>query len=187
MAGDSPTFVPTRLKLPEIVELLVTHFESTKEHARSHLERAVYDGSLRDIKTLYPDGMEIETEIRAWQEIDWDEGIVMIEPSWAGSPPEMLPVYPMFGREEVCNHFHIDVDQKRTANRRRGGRPAQYDWDAFWIEVCRRLYENGPPKTQSQLVDEMLNWFIDRGDENIDQRTIQKKIAKLLKVLSIEK
>ena len=187
MAGNSPTFVPARLTLLDVVELLVTHFETTKEQARSHLERAVYDGSLRDIKTLYPDGMEIETEIPAWQEIDWDDGIVMIEPSWTGSPPEMLPVYPMFGREEVCNHFDIDIDQKKTATQRRGGRPARYDWDEFWVEVCRRLYENSPPKTQSQLAGEMLSWFIDRGDENIDQRTIEKKIAPLLKVLNLNK
>ena len=187
MANDSQTFVPTRLTLFEVVELLVTHFESTKEHARSLLERAVYDGSLRDIKTLYPDGMEIETEVSAWHEIDWDESIVMIEPSWAGSPPEMLPVYPMFGREEVCNHFHIDIDQKKSATQRRGGRPAQYDWDKFWVEVCRRIYEDGVPETQAELADKMLSWFIDRGDENIDQRTIEKKIAPLLKVLRLNK
>ena len=36
---------------PEIVELLVAHLECTEEHARDLVERAVYGGSLEDIKS----------------------------------------------------------------------------------------------------------------------------------------
>ncbi len=186
MANEPPTPAPARLMLPEVVELLVAHFECTEEHARSLLKRAVYGGSLRDIKTFYPDGMEFETDIPAWREIDWDDGIVMIEPSWAGSPAERLPVYPLFALEEVCSHFHIDIDQERPAAQRRRGRPVQYEWDAFWVEVCRRTRGDGLPETQAELVDNMLDWFLDRGREAIDPRTIEKKISKLFAELRPE-
>ena len=183
MANEPPTPAPARLKLPEVVDLLVSHFECTEEHACDLVERAVYGGSLQDIRTFYPDGMEIETDIPAWQNIDWNSGIVMIEPSWAGSPPERLPVYPLLSLEEVCSHFQIDIDQGKAAAQRRGGRPAQYDWEAFWIEVCRRVHEDGVPESQAELVGKMLDWFIGRAQGSIDPRTIEKKIAKLLAVL----
>ena len=183
MESDPPTPAPTRLTLPEVVELMVAHLECTKDHAHDLLERAVYGRSLKDIKTFYPDGMEFETDIPTWQETDWDSGIVTIEPSWAGSPAEKLPVYPLFGLEEVCSHFHIDIDQEKPAVQRHGGRPAQYDWDAFWVEVCRRVHEVGVPESQAELVRKMLDWFIGRDQGSIDPRTIEKKIAKLLAVL----
>ena len=66
MASKLPAPVPIRLKLPEVVELLVTHFECTEEHARDLVERAVYGGSLQDITTHYSDGVEFPTEISAW-------------------------------------------------------------------------------------------------------------------------
>jgi hypothetical protein len=93
---------------------MVAHLECTKDHAHDLLERAVYGGSLKDIKTFYPDGMEFETEITAWQKIDWDSGIVTIEPSWAGSPAVELPVFPMFDLEEVCRCFRMEIGRARA-------------------------------------------------------------------------
>lgn len=165
---------------------MVAHLGCTRIDAQDLLERALYSGSLRDIKTFYPDGMEIETDIPLWRDMDWESGIVMIEPSWAGSPVVPMPVIPMFDMREVCSCFGLDIDQGREAAPRRGGRPAQYDWDAFWVEVCQRMHENGLPKTQADLVDEMLDWFVEKGDERIDQRTIEKKISKLYQVLRPE-
>jgi hypothetical protein len=183
VADESSELYPARLVLPEVVELMTSHLQCKEDQARELLERAVHSRSLRDIETQYPDGMEIETDITTWKEIDWDEGIVTIEPSWAGSPAATLPVYPLFSLGEVCRHFHIDIQQDETAPRRRGGRPTKYDWDAFWVEVCRRMHEEGLPETQEKLVGKMQGWFTDRGEENIDPRTIEKKIAKLLEVL----
>ena len=186
MASKPPEPAPTRLTLPEVVELMVAHLECTKDHAHDLLERAVYGRSLKDIKTFYPDGMEFETEITAWQKIDWDSGIVTIEPPWAGSPAVELPVFPMFDLEEVCSCFRMEIGRASATARRRSGRPAQYDWDAFWVEVYRRIHEHGLPETQAHLVDIMLDWFADRGEEAIDPRTIEKKISKLLAVLRSE-
>ena len=186
VANQHSTPLPTRIKLSEVVELLTSHFECTREHACDLVEREVISKSLQDIETLYPNGMEIETDITTWQEFDWDEGIVMIEPSWSGSPPTRLPVYPLLSLEEVCSRFQIDIDQGKAAAQRRGGRPAQYDWDAFWAEVCRRVHQDGLPETQAEFVDKMLDWFSDRGKEAIDRRTIEKKISKVFAILSTE-
>ncbi len=186
MAKKSSRLYPTRLKLPEVVDLMTTHLDCTEDHARDLLEREVYCRALRDIETLYPNGMEIETDITAWDDISWDNGIVMIEPSWAGSPAVKLSVYPLLSLEEVLSHFQINIQEDEAAPLRRRGRPAQYDWDAFWIEVCRRMHEEGLPETQAPLVENMAEWFTDRGEENIDPRTIEKKISKLFQVLRPE-
>ena len=139
--------------------------------------------SLRDFTTHYPDGTEFPRDTTAWRDIDWDSGIVMIEPSWAGSPPENLPVVPLFSRDELLECFGMDIRQDRMTERKRGGKPLQYDWDAFWVEVCRRTHQDGLPETQAELVDGMLDWFFHRGKEEIDRRTIEKKISKLFAVL----
>ncbi len=178
--SNSSTPKPVSLNLPEAVELLVEHFRCTEEHARDLLERAVYGGSLKDITTFYPDGTEIPTKISDWQNIDWDSGYVTMEPSYSGSPAQHLPVIPLLSRDELYKCYGIHQD--RSTGRKRGGRPLQHDWDAFWTEVCRRIYEDGLPKTQQELVVEMLAWT----DGTIDQRTIEKKLSRLLAVLKLD-
>jgi hypothetical protein len=181
--SDASKPAPARLNLPEAVELLVAHFKCTEEHARDLLERAVYGGSLRDVTTFDAEDTELVTDVSAWRDIDWASGIVAIEPSWAGSPVQHVPIIPLLGRDELLKIFQIDVEEKRVTGRERRGRPLQHDWDAFSVEVCRRVYEDGLPETQAEFVDGMLDWFIDRGDESIDRSTIQKKISKLFGAL----
>jgi hypothetical protein len=40
----------------------------------------------------------------------------------------------------------------------KGGRPAEYDWDAFTIEVIRIADLDSLPETQSDLISRMLEW-----------------------------
>ena len=182
--SDSSTPKPVTLNLPEAVELLVEHFRCTEEHARDLLERALYGGSLKDTKTFYPDGNEFPTMISGWQNIDWDSGYVTMEPSYSGSPATELPVIPLLSRDELYKCYGIQQD--RSTGRKRGGRPLQHDWDEFWIEICRRIHEDGLPETQQELVAGMVDWFFNRRDETIDQRTIEKKLSKLLAVLKLD-
>ena len=56
---------PSKLKLPEVVELLLDHFECTEQHARDLLERAIHGGSLQDVTIHYPDGDKWPTDITA--------------------------------------------------------------------------------------------------------------------------
>ena len=53
----------------------------------------------------------------------------------------------------------------------------------FWVEVCRLVHQHGLPTTQKKLVDGMLDWFMDSGDETIDSRTVEKKVSKLFEAL----
>ena len=182
--GAMPRPQPSKLNLPEAVTLLTDHYACSQEHACDLLERAIHGRALRDVSIFHPDGAEVPTDVAAWRDIDWESGTVAIEISSSGSPPEHTPVVPLLSREEFVKNFEIDAEPGGATTRKRGGRPVRYDWDAFWIEVCRRIYEDGRPKTQSELVDEMLDWFMDRGEEDIDRSTIAKKITRLFGVLS---
>lgn len=173
----------TKLNLPEAVELLVAHLKCTEEYARDLVERAVYGGSLRDVTSFDLLGTELDTDVTAWRDIDWASGFVTIEPSWAGSPVQHVPIIPLLGRDEFLKIFQIDIEEKRDREKKRGGRLLQHDWDAFWVEICRRVHEEGVPETMAEFVDGMLDWFIDRGDERIDASTIQKKVSKLFGAL----
>jgi hypothetical protein len=73
------------------------------------------------------------------------------------------------------------ADSGREQARRPGGpgAPARYDWDAFYAALLRRLYDDGMPKTQSELVRDMQDWF-DRQDASgrggPDESTIRRKV-----------
>ena len=184
MSGP-PSHLSGLLKLPEAIEHLVDHFGYTDERACDLLERAIRVGSLKNITTIYPDGTEFPTNIPAWLEIDWDTGYVTLDPSYAGSPVEPLPIIPFIEREELDGCFNIGAHRSGTINRRRGGRPPQYEWDEIWVEECRRVHEDGLPRTRKKFVDGMQRWFADNGDEAVDPRTIEKKLSKLFTVLRV--
>ncbi len=186
MVRKPSEYLPRRLKLSHVARLLVEHQRCTQEEARERLRDAIYSRSLEIAATLDTESQEVETDITAWHEIDWDSGIVEIELSDSGSPPERVPVFPLFGRDDVLECFDLALAPENAVTRRRGGRPTQHDWDAFWIEVCRRVHEDGVPKIRKRLVEEMLVWFADRGDESIDERTVAKKISKLCKEIGLK-
>src|SRR6266851_2638972 len=53
-----------------------------------------------------------------------------------------------------------------TSRRSAGpGAPPRYEWDAFYAAIARRVHERGIPKTQAELIREMLDWFERRTDE----------------------
>ena len=61
----------------------------------------------------------------------------------------------------------------------RRGAPSRFDWDGFWIEICRVIHEDGVPGTQSELVGRMVEWFDNHGQASPDESTIKKKIKPL--------
>ena len=56
------------------------------------------------------------------------------------------------------------------------GAPPRYDWDRFFAEIARRIYVHGLPRTQSELVREMADWFQSR-QQAPDESTIRRKVA----------
>ncbi len=61
----------------------------------------------------------------------------------------------------------------------RRGAPPRFDWDSFWIEVCRIVHEDGIPITQSELVRRMNQWFDSQERGSPDESTIKKKLKPL--------
>lgn len=62
------------------------------------------------------------------------------------------------------------------------GVASRYDWDAFWIEVCRSTYSDGLPGSQADLVRRMRDWFETTGSVP-DDSTIKKKLSPLWRAL----
>lgn len=61
----------------------------------------------------------------------------------------------------------------------RRGAPQRFDWDSFWIEVCRIVHEDGIPLTQSELVRRMNEWFDTHDRASPDESTVKKKLKPL--------
>lgn len=59
-----------------------------------------------------------------------------------------------------------------------GGAPRKEWWDDFWIEICRQIWENGPPKSQADLQRAMHQWVENNGGD-VGDTTIKKAAKKL--------
>ena len=58
------------------------------------------------------------------------------------------------------------------------GLPPRYDWDGFYVAVCKRVYTHVLPARQRELVLEMQEWFIanSANGEAPDESTIRRRI-----------
>jgi len=66
------------------------------------------------------------------------------------------------------------------------GAPLKYDWDGFYIAVLKRIYANGFPAKQRELVVEMQHWFIANSAEGDapDESTIRRRIQAVWRELN---
>jgi hypothetical protein len=66
------------------------------------------------------------------------------------------------------------------------GAPLKYDWDGFYIAVLKRLYAEGFPTRQRDLVVEMQQWFIANSADGDapDESTIRRRIQAVWKELN---
>lgn len=63
-----------------------------------------------------------------------------------------------------------------------------HDWDGFYAAVIQRVFRNGLPERQADLVGEMQDWFIasnPQGDAP-DESTIRKRISPIWRLLQRE-
>ena len=63
--------------------------------------------------------------------------------------------------------------------RTRGGALPGYEWDRIWVRVCTRIYDEGRPETQAELVNDVLDWLATSGGALPDASTVKKKISML--------
>jgi len=61
----------------------------------------------------------------------------------------------------------------------RPGAPPRYDWNGFWIAVCRRIRDGGWPETQAALVRDLMDWFSATTETFPDESTVRKKLSHL--------
>ncbi len=61
--------------------------------------------------------------------------------------------------------------------RPRGGRPLEYDWDAFVIEIIRIADLDGLPDKQSELKERMLQWCEDTWGKQPAESNVKKRIS----------
>jgi hypothetical protein len=60
-----------------------------------------------------------------------------------------------------------------------------YDWEGMNIALIVRIFDNGLPDTQADLVAEMQEWFADRSDgkKMPDSRSIRRRITPIWRAL----
>ena len=115
-------------------------------------------------------------------------GFIDFEPEGHGAPYSAVADDILIRRDEVERFEAESAPAGRSglaepAARGGPGVPPKFDWDGFWIEVCRRIHDDGVPPTQAALVRDLLDWFDANGIAAPDQSTVKKKISRLWKVL----
>ena len=56
------------------------------------------------------------------------------------------------------------------------GAPLKYNWDQFWAELAVRADLDNLPDTQAECINDMAQWFIDRGYEQPGETTLKEKL-----------
>lgn len=137
-----------------------------------------------DVLPLFrPHGAKPETvllrRVRPHGESEWQ---------WISEPNEGLEVTSadvLVTRTETLRFEHkhppseVAISESQARRRPPGpGVPPKYDWDTFFAAMTRRIFVEGLPKTQGELVREMLDWFQSRSDQQTpDESTVRRKVA----------
>lgn len=66
----------------------------------------------------------------------------------------------------------------------KGGRPPEYDWDAFTIEIIRIADLDGLPEKQSELIAEMLQWCENTWGRQPSVSNVKGRISRIYNGLS---
>ena len=91
---------------------------------------------------------------------------------------ETLQASPHLRRPEPAEPVTLKTD------RNVGGRPPEYDWDSFILEViCRANSPDGLPDTQSELIRDLLQWFSDVYGVEPAESAVKQRISKIYNYL----
>ena len=156
------------------------------------LARNSYSESLSHLKATDWEGWDnvtwvpIPSDFWITDKIDWKESraegrgparcLILVEteallkcfpPPVAGQPGNVAKI--------AHNLILIGDDAVDTQSSARRGRPA-FDWDAFHLEITRRLLANRLPKKQEALVAEMQAWCSEAWRRDVGRSTILQKV-----------
>lgn len=66
----------------------------------------------------------------------------------------------------------------------RAGRPQEYDWDSFTMEIIRRAdTPDGLPDTQAELVGDLLAWFNATCGREPSESAVKARVSKIYRYL----
>jgi hypothetical protein len=139
-----------------------------------------------DVLPLFrPEGARAETvfvrRIREHGEAEWQ---------WISEPADGITVaaadvlltraeVQRFEQQTDLGHNSLSRETKEPKRRSAGpGAPPRYEWAAVYAAIARRVHNYGIPKTQAELIREMLDWFQQRTNEHApDESTVRRKVA----------
>lgn len=87
---------------------------------------------------------------------------------------------------EDVDRFEEEHSVFKRSDRGGGAGPAmKYDWDGFYLQVIRRIHEDGLPETQGEMVGQMQEWFLDKAADGDmpDESTIRRRITPIWRAL----
>jgi hypothetical protein len=68
------------------------------------------------------------------------------------------------------------------------GDSGEYDWAGMNVEITRRVFEEGLPKSQGEWIRELQDWFSmqSEGGTFPDEKSIRLRLAPILKALKFK-
>ena len=111
---------------------------------------------------------------------DSTEWLIITEPAGGIA----VAVADMLILAEDVSAFEDENDMVRKPPAGSGG-GSSYDWEGMNLALIVRLFDNGLPLTQADLIAEMQLWFADQshGTKMPDSRTIRRRITPIWKAL----
>lgn len=115
--------------------------------------------------------------VRPADQDDW----ILIE-----DPAHHIPVTvdDLYITADDVQRFEADWELDRRPGGYTGSAP-RYDWDGMYVEMLKRVNDQGLPATQAEWVGEVQDWFVansETGDAP-DERTIRRRITPVWKAL----
>ncbi len=68
------------------------------------------------------------------------------------------------------------------------GTGGDYDWAGMSVEITRRVFEEGLPKSQGEWIRELQDWFSNQSEDGTfpDEKSIRLRLAPTLKALKFK-
>jgi hypothetical protein len=100
--------------------------------------------------------------------------------------PFEKPESPLDRYNKLAIKLPVTAQPAKPVNQ--GGRPLEYDWDSFMLEVVRIANTlDGLPDSQADLVREMQEWFSATTDSEPAESSIKLRTSKIYKYLTEQK
>lgn len=87
------------------------------------------------------------------------------------------------------HHFEMTNDLfGRVAGGAGLGGSGDYDWAGMNVEITRRVFEEGLPKSQGEWIRELQDWFSMQSEDGSfpDEKSIRLRLAPILKALKFK-